>query len=210
DPVGQEVARHSFGCLPRAHATSLSVDSLVNYSLGEGYGHMEMIYDFAEGGEADGWLHGLFRYRNRSTAHEAETSFGAHIFNTVLTFRNEPQSYNGPAPGLSTRLFLRLGSEPDDTMCHLIYPASTPWRDTSKTQLVLHDGNGMEITSITVGIPCGGSLYWRYHDVFDAADRRRAGKRPYVVIRDVTCRLFGYHGVMNESGSFSFDHMFGF
>lgn len=209
-PDGQEVTRHRFGCLPRDHEASLSIDRLINGSLGDGFGHMELVYDFADGGEADGWLHGLFRYRERNSGHAAETSFGAHIFNTVLTYRNEPQSYNGPAPGLSTRLFLRLGPAPDDTMCHLIYPASTPWYETSQTQLFLHDGDGAEIAAETVNIPCGGSLNWRYHDMFDAGDRRRAGERPYVIIRDVTCRLFGYHGVINESGSFSFDHMFGF
>lgn len=209
-PNGQEVARHQFGCLPRNHADVISIDTLVNGSLAEGFGHMELVYDFADGGEADGWMHGLFRYRSRQSGHEAETSFGAHIFNTVLTYRNEPQSYNGPAPGLSTRLFLRLGSAPNDTMCHLVYPASTPWHDRSETTLILYDGSGDEIAQQAMPIPCGGSVHWRYSEVFDAADRRRAGDRPYVIIRDTTCRLFGYHGVMNESGSFSFDHMFGF
>ncbi|MBT5496292.1 MAG: hypothetical protein HOK54_11160 [Alphaproteobacteria bacterium] len=210
NPDGQEVARHRFGCLPRDHADCLSLDGLVNGSLGEGYGHMELIYDFADGGGADGWLHGLFRYQHRESGHEAETSFGAHIFNTVLTYRNEPQSYNGPAPGLSTRLFLRLGPAPDDTMCHLIYSASTPWHEKSETKLILHDGSGVEIAFRDLPIPCGGSVNWRYSEVFDADERRRAGDRPYVIIRDVTCRLFGYHGVVNGSGSFSFDHMFGF
>jgi hypothetical protein len=37
-----------------------------------------------------------------------------------------------------------------------------------------------------------------------------AGDYPYVIIRDETCRLFGYHGVAHASGSFSLDHMFGF
>jgi hypothetical protein len=31
-----------------------------------------------------------------------------------------------------------------------------------------------------------------------------------VMIRDVTCRLFGYHGLVNQEGAFSLDHMFGF
>jgi len=26
----------------------------------------------------------------------------------------------------------------------------------------------------------------------------------------MTCRLFGYHGLMGGNGSFSLDHMFGF
>ena len=157
DLSGQEVARHPFGCLSRDHEACVDIDALVNGSWVGGYGHMELIYDFADGGDADGWLHGLFRYQDRKSGHAAEISFGAHIFNTVLTYRNEPQSYNGPAPGLSTRLFLRLGSQPDDTMCHLIYPASTPWHKNSKTQLILYDGAGMGVAQKTVQIPCGGS-----------------------------------------------------
>jgi hypothetical protein len=31
-----------------------------------------------------------------------------------------------------------------------------------------------------------------------------------VLIRDPTCRLFGYHGLMDNAGGFSLDHMFGF
>jgi hypothetical protein len=37
-----------------------------------------------------------------------------------------------------------------------------------------------------------------------------AGEAGYVLIRDTTCRLFGFHGVDDKAGSFSFDHMFGF
>ncbi len=94
-------------------------------------GHIELVYDFAQGRAADGWLHALFRYEDRASGHRAETSFGSHIFNTVLTYKGEPQSYAGKPPGLSTRLFLRLGTAPHDTLCHLIYPASTPWHAQS-------------------------------------------------------------------------------
>ena len=69
-------------------------------------GHAELVYDFRDGGEADGWLHALFRYEDRRSGHVAESSFGAHIFNTVMTYKDEPQSYSGPPPGLTTRLFL--------------------------------------------------------------------------------------------------------
>ena len=31
-----------------------------------------------------------------------------------------------------------------------------------------------------------------------------------VLIRDATCRLFGYHGLLDGNGAFSLDHMFGF
>ena len=30
------------------------------------------------------------------------------------------------------------------------------------------------------------------------------------MIRDATCRLFGYHGLVGRNGAFSLDHMFGF
>lgn len=210
--AGDEVARHTFGKLPRNHEALLELDTVLNGSgrLPEGYGHVELMYDFVDGGSADGWLHGLFRYTDRETGHAADTSFGAHVFNTVLTYRNEPQSYSGPAPGLSTRLFLRLGPAPVDTMCHLIYPASTPWHAHSDTMLVLYDATGAVVAEKSVVIPCGGSLYWRYGETFDSAARNAAGDNGYVLIRDTTCRLFGYHGLINGAGSFSLDHMFGF
>ena len=31
-----------------------------------------------------------------------------------------------------------------------------------------------------------------------------------LIVRDVTCRLFGYHGLLGRDGAFSLDHMFGF
>ena len=50
-----------------------------------------------------------------------------------------------PAAGLSTRLFLRLGDGAYDTLCHLIYPASRPWRPVSATEIILHDRLGREV-----------------------------------------------------------------
>ncbi len=212
DASGREVARHHFGKLPRGHRTMLSADALIEQAGGlpSGYGHMELLYDFTAGGEADGWLHGLFRYTDRASGHAAETSFGAHVFNTVLTWKAEPQSYSGRPPGLTTRLFLRLGAAPWDTLCHLIYPASTPWRATSDTALILHAADGGEMATRTIAIPCGGSRLWRYSETFDKATRARAGADAYVVVRDTTCRLFGYHGVVGANGAFSLDHMFGY
>ena len=105
-------------------------------------GHAELVYDFRDGGEADGWLHALFRYEDRASGHVAESSFGAHIFNTVMTYRDEPQSYSGPPPGLSTRLFLKLGDRTRHSFAVLIYPASAPWHPVSSTALQLHDGTG--------------------------------------------------------------------
>ena len=208
DPAGAVVARTSLGAVARREAVDLELDSLLNGSR-PAFGHVELAYDFDHGDEVDGWLHALFRYEDRQSGHAAESSFGAHIFNTVLTYRDEPQSYSGRPPGLSTRLFLRLGEAPLDTLCHLIYPASTPWRPVSQTDLILHDGDGREVARKRVEIPCGGSHLWRYGETFDAASRERA-QGGYVIVRDTTCRLFGYHGLLGDEGRFSLDHMFGF
>ncbi|MFQ5954756.1 MAG: hypothetical protein ACE5JZ_06820 [Kiloniellales bacterium] len=214
DASGKEVGRHRFGCLKRSDSVALDAEEIAagaaDGGLMSGYGHMELIYDFTDGGDADGWLHAIFRYEDKLSGHAAETSFGAHVFNTVLTYRGEPQSYAGRPPGLSTRLFLRIGREPLETVCHLIYPASTPWHGTSDTKLILHHGGGEPVATRRVHIPCSGSLMWRHTETFDANERRRAGDGAYVVVRDVTCRLFGYHGLENGEAAFSFDHMFGF
>ena len=209
DPAGNEVARHRFGRLPRGHRSELDLGH-AGEALGEGYGHVELVYDFAEGGDADGWLHALFRYRHRASGHAAETSFGAHVFNTILTYRDEPQSYSGRPPGLSTTLFLRLGEGGHDTLCHLIYPASLPWRKASGTDIVLRDAAGREIARKSLAIACSGSHLWRYHALFDKTVREEAGPGAYAVIRDPTCRLFGYHGLVGRDGGFSLDHMFGY
>ena len=208
DPHGQEIARKSLGAIARRESVAVDVDEL----LGEArpaFGHVELTYDFDCGDEADGWLHALFHYEDRQSGHAAESSFGAHIFNTVLTYRDEPQSYSSRPPGLSTRLFLRLGEAPLDTLCHLIYPASTPWRAKSATDLILNDKDGREVARRRVEIACGGSLLWCYSETFDAEARARA-VGGYVVVRDTTCRLFGYHGLLGDEGRFSLDHMFGF
>jgi hypothetical protein len=209
DAEGREVARTPLGRLPRDHACALSLDAFAD-RLDTAFGHVELVYDFANGGSGDGWLHALFRYRHRASGHVAETSFGAHVFNTLLVYRGEPQSYGGPPPGLSTRLFLRLGDGDYDTLCHLIYPASRPWRPVSATEIILHDRLGREIARAALAIPCSGSRLFRYHDLFDAETRARAGEYAYAMIRDTTCRLFGYHGLLGRNGAFSLDHMFGF
>ena len=211
DAGGKLVKEHKFGNLPRNHAVALNVNELLgNTKLDGGFGHIEIIYDFAAGHEVDGWLHSLFRYEDKKSGHAAETSFGSHVFNTVLTYKNEPQSYAGKAPGLSTRLFLRMGPQPLDTMCHLIYPASLPWHATSDTALVLTSEKGVEVARRNVRIPCSGSLLWRVSEMFTDDEIKAAGTYAYVIIRDTTCRLFGYHGLVSGDQAFSLDHMFGF
>lgn len=220
DAGGTEVGRHRFGVLRRSDSVAVeATDLLGSARLPSGYGHLELIYDFeagapddAPGDAPDGWLHGLFRYEDRETGHAADTSFGAHVFNGVLTFKGEPQSYGGPPPGLSTRLFLRLGHDLErvDTLCHLIYPASTPWHARSETMLVLTAADGAEIARAPLAIACGGSRLWRASELFAAADLAKASGGGYVLIRDTTCRLFGYHGLIRDGAAFSLDHMFGF
>ncbi len=211
DPEGNEILRRPLGRMPRGRVTAFDLDDEARMAaLGDGYGHLELVYDFSAGGEADGWLHAIFRYRQRASGHAAETSFGAHVFNTIVTYRDEPQSYSGRPPGLSTRLFLRLGESGYDTMCHLIYPASRPWRQASATEITLCDGDGHEIAHASMAIPCSGSRLWTYRALFADADRARAGTGAYAIIRDPGCRLFGYHGLVGGDGAFSLDHMFGF
>jgi hypothetical protein len=205
DPAGRKVVERFLGCLPRDHAVAVDFDDIAIDT-----GHAELVYDFRDGGAADGWLHALFRYEDRHSGHVAESSFGAHMFNTVMTYRDEPQSYSGPPPGLSTTLFLRLGDTRHRSFAVLIYPASAPWHAASATLLKLHDGTGRQIAEHGMTIACSGSAMVWPGEIFGAAALREAGPDGYVLVRDPTCRLFGYHGLMDDAGGFSLDHMFGF
>jgi hypothetical protein len=208
-PDGMLVKSQFLGCLPRDHECAVDLDGLLaDGVLAEG-GHGELVYDFSAGGEADGWLHALIRFEHRGSGHAAETSFGAHIFNTLMTYKDEPQSYSGPPPGLSTTLFLRLGQGTRRAFAVLIYPASLPWHAESETMLRLHDGAGRLVCERPVAIKCSGSVMIWPDELF-GADFAAAGEDGYVIIRDATCRLFGYHGLMDGRGGFSLDHMFGF
>ncbi len=42
------------------------------------------------------------------------------------------------------------------------------------------------------------------------AERAKMGGAGYVIVRDTTCRLFGFHGMTNGDKNFCLDHMFGF
>jgi hypothetical protein len=207
---GTRLAQRYLGVLPRGHCTAFCLDSILSAKRLPAGGHAELAYDFQEGGEADGWLHALFRYEHRDTGHIAESSFGAHIFNTVMTYKGEPQSYGGPPPGLSTKLFLKLGAEALRTFCVLIYPASARWRPHSSTQLELYNSDGDLLASSQLTIPCCGSSMIYPSRQFAAADLKAAGDAGYVIVRDSTCRLFGFHGLDDGAGKFAFDHMFGF
>jgi hypothetical protein len=209
-PDGAKLTERFLGVLPRDHDTAIDLDDiLAENDLAEG-GHAELVYDFRDGGDANGWLHALFRFESRASGHAAESSFGAHMFNTIMTYKGEPQSYNGPPPGLSTRLFLKLGFSAGASFCMLIYPASAAWVKNSSTTLELHDPDGTRLAAAAIQIPCSGSTLVQPAAHFSAAQLREAGEAGYILIRDSTCRLFGFHGVDNDAGSFSLDHMFGF
>jgi hypothetical protein len=209
-PDGSLRAQTFLGLLPREHNVAVDLDEvLAADDLPDG-GHAELVYDFRDGGDANGWLHALFRFEHRGSGHAAESSFGAHMFNTIMTYKNEPQSYNGPPPGLSTRLFLKLGFAGMRSFCVLIYPASARWVAESDTKLELYDSAGTLVDSTGLKISCSGSALVYPADYFTPEQIRAAGEAGYVLIRDTTCRLFGFHGVDDGAGRFSFDHMFGF
>ena len=202
---GTKRGERFLGCLRRDHDLAMDLDD-----FDVEVGHAELVYDFRAGGEADGWLHALFRYEDRASGHAAESSFGAHIFNAAMTYRDEPQSYAGPPPGLTTTLFLKLGDQTRHSFATLIYPASGPWHARSSTVLQLYDGDGVKVTEQALSIACRGSAMVWPHQMFVAAELAAAGPHGYVLVRDATCRLFGYHGLMDQAGGFSLDHMFGF
>ena len=80
----------------------------------------------------------------------------------------------------------------------------------STASLLLHDAAGKVIAEQRIAIACSGSTTIWPHEVFGDAALRQAGGDGFVLVRDTTCRLFGYHGLMDDAGAFSLDHMFGF
>ncbi len=213
DADGAQVAERPLGRGKRGAQAAIGMDDLLGNraaDLSSGYGHIEIGYDFSRSDLADGWIHAIFRYARRDTRRSAETSFGSHLFNVPALWRNEPNAYLGKPPGLSTRLFLRLTDRPGRVLCHLTFPTSGRWNPTSKTDLILHDRRGEEIVRRGVEIPCSGSRLIDTTIVFDEAERQAASGGGYVIIRDTTCRLFGYHIFLGAGGGFALDHMFGF
>lgn len=218
DADGSLIASRYLGRVQRRDSVAIPVEEWLaeeRLTLPSGYGHVEFLYDFREGGEANGWLHALGRFEQKASGHRAETIFGAHIYNTATIYKDEPQSYTNKPPGLTTRLFLRIGATlPEqgglDTLCHLIYPASSEWHPQSATKLILHDRDGKPVAEREIRIARGGSYHFRLSETFSKAERAAMNDAGYVIIRDTSCRLFGFHGLVNGSASFCLDHMFGF
>ena len=75
---------------------------------------------------------------------------------------------------------------------------------------MLHDDTGEVLAERPVEINCSGSAMLWPHRLFGEELLALAGPHGYVLVRDTTCRLFGYHGLMDDHGAFSLDHMFGF
>src|SRR5579862_8198071 len=68
DESGRELGRHRFGRLARAESVALDLDTLLGVPR-PAFGHVELTYDWLSGSEADGWLHALFRYEDRTSGH---------------------------------------------------------------------------------------------------------------------------------------------
>jgi hypothetical protein len=107
-------------------------------------------------------------------------------------------------------LFLKLGQGTRRSFAVLIYAASAPWHAHSSTTLQLIGSDGAPIAEHPVAIACYGSAMVFPDEIFGHAALAQAGSGGYVLVRDTTCRLFGYHGLMDDAGGFSLDHMFGF
>ena len=213
DQDGRQVLAKNLGLLPRNAMPELDLTALLaeaGIADPAFEGHLELIYDFAHGHDVDGWLHGLFRYEQHKGGQMGDTSFGAHMFNIPLTLRDEPQSYAGRPPGISSRLFARLMPHALDAFVHLTYPSSDSWWPQSDTTIILHDGLGGKLAETKVQIPLHGSRLLRASQLFSPENLAKAGHKGYLLISDRTCRLFGYHGVLGEQGQFCLDHMFGF
>jgi len=212
DSYGRLLAERALGRRSRGEQAPVAVDEMLSGAPRpqDGYGHLELGYDFGAGQDGDGWIHAIFRYERRDSGKSAETSFGSHLFNVPAIWRNEPNSYLGKPPGLSTRLYLRLTDRPGRVFCHLTFPTSGRWRTKSDTHLTLHAADGGEIATRRVEIPCSGSRLLDMAIVFDPAELASACSGGYVIIRDTTCRLFGYHMFLAAGGGFALDHMFGF
>jgi hypothetical protein len=211
DPEGGLIAEKPLGRRRRDEQSAIVLDEFLADAPRppSGYGHLEFGYDFANGAEGDGWLHAIFRYQRRVSGHSAETSFGSHMFNVPSTWRNEPNSYLGKPPGLSTRLFLRLPRRAGRVLCHLIYPTSGTWLPFSETDIILHDRKGDEIARRRIAVPCSGSRLLDIGAIFGEPERITA-IGGYIIVRDTVCRLFGYHLFLSPAGGFALDHMFGF
>ena len=132
------------------------------------------------------------------SGHAAETSFGAHVFNTILTYRDEPQSYTGPPAGVvdpavpaARRGWLRHAVPPDLSRIAALAPGERR-RTSSSTTATGAKSRGRAWRFPVRDRGCGTIT-----QLFDAATRARArARRLCHRSATPTCRLFGYHGLL--------------
>ena len=75
--------------------------------------------------------------------------------------------------------------------------------------LMLHDAQGKCVAQKRLRIPCHGSRFFVAEQIF--APQLKGARAPhYLLVRDTSCRLFGFHGLQQGDASFCLDHMFGF
>ena len=96
DSEGRSLGQHFLGCLPRDHATAVDLEECCPVALSRiSVAMPSWSMTFVTAASANGWLHALIRYETRDGSHAAETSFGAHIFNTLMTYK----ASRNPIPG---------------------------------------------------------------------------------------------------------------
>src|SRR5690606_7197886 len=72
DANGKRITSRYLGRLARRDSVVIDVEAWLkdaSTALPSGFGHVEFLYDFRKGGEADGWLHALGRFEQRSSGH---------------------------------------------------------------------------------------------------------------------------------------------
>ena len=166
---------------------------------------------FATVATTNGWLHALFRYEQRATGHAAESSFGGHIFNTVMTYKGEPQSYNGPPPGVSTKLFLKLGLGGTRSFsCSSIRPRQNGMSVPARRWIVRR--RGQLAATQRISISCFGWRSFRLYQYFRRRMKLLEARMPVrPLIKHPTCQAISRPmASMTQQVSISFDHMFGF
>ena len=203
---------HRFGRLPRDASRPRSTSTRVaGRRSATGYGHVELVYDFAEGGDGDGWLHALFRYRHRAQRpcrrdqlRRACLQHDPHLSRRAAILFRPPAGPVDAAVPAARRGRLRHAVPPDLSGLAAV-AADERDRDHPARRARQRGRAHGAWRSRARARGCGAITR-----LFDEATRARAGAGAYAVIRDTTCRLFGYHGLVGRGGAFSLDHMFGF
>ena len=159
----------------------------------------------------DGWLHALFRYRHRARRpcrrdqfrraclqHDADLSRRAAIL-----YRPAAGTVDAAVPAPRRRR-LRHAVPPDLPGVAAVAPARARPKSFSTTARARSRRAAPGDPLLRLA-PVALSRAVRRRD-----PRPRRRPAPTSIVRDPTCRLFGYHGLLGRDGAFSLDHMFGF